>query len=54
MAENRKKLGHIRHILYDMDIIDGKSSALLTHISVMMAVFVRIMFTIIEAHNTIQ
>lgn len=34
----RRRVNAIRHILHDMSIIDSKSSALLTHVSIMIAV----------------
>lgn len=34
----RKKVEDREHVLYDMDVIDQKSSALLTHVSIMLAV----------------
>lgn len=42
-AETRDKVSQIKHILYDMDIIDSKSSALLTHVSLMIAVLIGLM-----------
>lgn len=36
----RKQLKNKEHFLYDMNIIDSKSSALLTHVSIMLAVVV--------------
>lgn len=39
-ARVRKGLSNSNHILYDMDIIDSKSSALLTHVSIMLAIVV--------------
>lgn len=46
-AETRKNINHINHILHDMVIIDTKSSALLTHVSVMLAVVIGMLFTLI-------
>ncbi|MBX9916278.1 hypothetical protein R2083_05485 [Nitrosomonas sp. Is35] len=46
-ADVRKDINHINHILHDMVIIDTKSSALLTHVSVMLAVVIGMLFTLI-------
>ncbi|MBS0423488.1 MAG: hypothetical protein JSR71_03465 [Proteobacteria bacterium] len=46
-ADTRKDINHINHILHDMVIIDTKSSALLTHVSVMLAVVIGMLFTLI-------
>ncbi|MBL8500846.1 MAG: hypothetical protein JNL77_09760 [Nitrosomonas sp.] len=46
-ADARKDINHINHILHDMVIIDTKSSALLTHVSVMLAVVIGMLFTLI-------
>ena len=46
-ADIRKNITHINHILHDMVIIDTKSSALLTHVSVMLAVVIGMLFTLI-------
>lgn len=37
-ADQRKSVRNIQHTLHDMSIIDGKSSTLLTHVSIMLAV----------------
>lgn len=52
-ASKREDVEHIKHILYDMDVIDGKSSALLTHVSVMLAVVVGILFTVSDDANSL-
>lgn len=39
-ALRRRDVKDIDHLLYDMDIIDSKSAALLTHVSIMLAVIV--------------
>ena len=44
----RNKVEGIKDVLYDMDILDSKSSALLTHISVM---FVALGFFIVDSNN---
>lgn len=46
-ADVRKDINHINHILHDMVIIDTKRSALLTHVSVMLAVVIGMLFTLI-------
>ncbi|MBS0498369.1 MAG: hypothetical protein HRU77_13915 [Gammaproteobacteria bacterium] len=46
-ADARKDINHINHILHDMITIDTKSSALLTHVSVMLAVVIGMLFTLI-------
>lgn len=38
--ETRAKIENKKHILYEMNVIDSKSSALLTHVSIMLAVLV--------------
>ncbi len=39
-ASRRKEVENLEHVLYDMNIIDSKSAALLTHVSIMLAVVV--------------
>lgn len=39
-AEKRERVTLKKHILHDMEIIDSKSSALLTHVSLMIAVLI--------------
>lgn len=51
-AETRKDIPHIHHILHDMVIIDTKSSALLTHVSVMLAVVIGMLFTLIGPNES--
>ncbi|MER0170499.1 MAG: hypothetical protein DU489_07815 [Nitrosomonas sp.] len=46
-ADARKDINHINHILHDMVIIDTKSSALLMHVSIMLAVVIGMLFTLI-------
>jgi hypothetical protein len=40
LADRRRSVKDIEHILYDMDVVDSKSAALLTHVSIMLAVIV--------------
>ncbi len=47
-ADRRRDITHISHILHDMVIIDTKSSALLTHVSVMLAVVIGMLFTLMD------
>jgi branched-subunit amino acid ABC-type transport system permease component len=42
-AAQRDSVEDIAHLLHDMSIIDGKSSALLTHVSIMLAVVALLM-----------
>ncbi|QOJ24074.1 MAG: hypothetical protein HRU78_10820 [Gammaproteobacteria bacterium] len=51
-ADTRKDINHINHILHDMVIIDTKSSALLTHVSVMLAVVIGMLFTLIGPNES--
>lgn len=51
-ADARKDINHINHILHDMVIIDTKSSALLTHVSVMLAVVIGMLFTLIGPNES--
>ncbi|NBQ69780.1 MAG: hypothetical protein EBU46_13530 [Nitrosomonadaceae bacterium] len=51
-ADVRKDINHINHILHDMVIIDTKSSALLTHVSVMLAVVIGMLFTLIGPNES--
>ncbi|MEH6628481.1 MAG: hypothetical protein V7739_18740 [Motiliproteus sp.] len=52
-ADLRGSVNNIDHILYDMDLIDSKSAALLTHVSIMLAVVVGMMYALIESQNSI-
>ncbi len=44
-ANRKESVEHTKHLHYEMDTIDNKNSTLLTHVSVMLAVVVGILFT---------